>query len=126
MMGVSAKKENLIRRLLRERIEDDPSAAEFGQDASFAGKMPVTMLLGMPEATIVTCVESWAELKKQGIKNAEIAKRIAAFRRVPTDKKTVNAVIMQIVIAEHGHGGYLPVPHITYCIVEAQKVYGLK
>ena len=65
LMGVSGQKESLIRRLLRQRVSQDPTALAYGQGPKFADKMPTLMLMGTPEATIVTCVETWAKLKQK-------------------------------------------------------------
>lgn len=63
-------KVNLIRTLLRQRIAADPTAKAMGQTPALADEIPPEMLLGLPEATIVTCVESWAQLRRQGIPDA--------------------------------------------------------
>lgn len=78
LMGVSAQKEQLIRRLLKARVACDPSARARGHGPEFADSVNSLVLMGLPEATIVTCVESWAQLKAQGLTDPAIAQKIAA------------------------------------------------
>jgi len=119
---MSDQKESLVRRLLKQRITNDPAAAAHGQDAESADSMPVFILMGMAETTIVTCVESWMQLRKQGISDADAAQKIASFRGGASGT-TVEAVIRSRVQSEHGHSGYLPPDHIDWCIQEAKSVY---
>jgi len=125
LLGLSGQKESLIRRLLRNRISQDPSAASYGQSPDFADKMPTLMLMGTPEATIVTCVETWAKLKQSGQVEAAIANRIASLRHGPSHRASVEAVIRDRVQAEHGHSGFLPAEHVDWCIREAKITYGI-
>ena len=125
LMGVSSQKESLIRCLLRQRVSQDPSAAAYGQGPEFADKMPTLMLMGTPEATIVTCVESWAQLKGQGLSEPAIAQKIAAFRGGSSFGGGVVDVIRDRVLGEHGHSGFLPADHVDWCINEARGVYGV-
>ena len=125
LMGVSGQKESLVRRLLRQRVSQDPSAAAYGQGPEFADKMPTLMLMGTPEATIVTCVETWAKLKQSGQGEAAIASRIASFRGGSSQGGSVEAVIRSRVQAEHGHSGFLPAEHVDWCIREAKVTYGI-
>jgi hypothetical protein len=80
LMGVWAEKERLIRRLLKARVACDPSARAMGRGPEFADSVNSLMLMRLPEATIVTCVESWTQLKGQGLSEAAIAQKIASFR----------------------------------------------
>lgn len=123
LLGGSSDKERLIRRLLRARIEKDPSAKRFGQDAAFADSVPVGTLMGLPEATIVTCVETWARFKQQGLPEVEIARQVAAFRRKDSRGNDMEETIRIIVQEEHSQGGFLPADHIDYCIREARQSY---
>jgi hypothetical protein len=124
LLGVSEQKEALIRRLLKRRIANDPAAAAHGQTADFADTMPTLIIVGMAEATIVTCVESWGQLRGQGMSDADIARKIASFRGGASGT-TVEAVIRSRVQSEHGHSGYLPPDHIDWCIKEAKAAYGI-
>ena len=125
LMGVSSQKESLIRRLLRQRVSQDPSAAAYGQGPEFADKMPTLMLMETPEATIVTCVEMWAKLRQSGQSDTAIASRNASFRGGSSHGSSVEIVIRNRVQAEHGHSGFLPAEHIDWCIREAKVNYGI-
>jgi hypothetical protein len=125
LMGVSAEKERLIRRLLKARVARDPSARAMGQGPEFADSVNSLMLMGLPEATIVTCVESWAQLKGQGLSEAAIAQKIASFRGADSMGAGVEAVIRSRMLAKHGHGGFLPADHVDWCIKEARGAYGV-
>ena len=118
------RKVDLIRRLLRERISNDPSAAAFGQTAAFADGLSALELMAFPEATVVTCVETWAQGRAQRRSDADIARLIASFRGVPP-LESVEAVIRGCVQREHGHGGFLPGDHVERCITAAKSQYGI-
>lgn len=125
LMGVSAEKEQLIRRLLKARLARDPSGSKTGHGPAFADTVNSLVLMGLPEATIVTCVESWAQMKKQGLSDVVVAQRISAFRGGSQVGSGVADVIRARVLAEHGHSTFLPADHIDLCIQEARKVYRL-
>jgi hypothetical protein len=125
LFGVSAPKEDLMRRLLKARVARDPSARAFGQGPEFADSVNSFVLMGMPEATIVTCVESWAQLRNQGLNESAIAEKIAAFRGGTSLGGGVEEVIRARVLGEHGHGGFLPADHVDWCIKEARAFYGV-
>lgn len=125
LMGVSAEKEQLIRRLLKARVARDPSARTMGQGPEFADSINSMMLMGLPEATIVTCIESWAQLKAQGATEAAIARKIGAFRGGASSSGSVVDVIRTRVLGEHANSGFLPTDHIDWCIAEARSAYGV-
>lgn len=114
-----------MRRLLKARIERDPSARAMGQGPEVADKLNTLMLMGMPEATIVTCVETWAQLRKQGHSDSMIASKIASFRGGDSSGGNVEGVIRERIQAEHGHGTFLPVDHVDWCIEQARIEYGV-
>jgi hypothetical protein len=125
LMGVSAEKEQLMRRLLKARVARDPSARAMGQGPEFADSVNSLVLMGLPEATIVTCVESWAQLRGQGLSEPAIAQKIAAFRGGSSFGGGVVDVIRARVLGEHGHSGFLPADHVDWCIKEARAAYGV-
>lgn len=73
-------KDKLIKNLVKERIGSDPMAASMGFDKNMVDSLTDIQLAGLPEATIVTIVETWAILSKKGIPDAEILERIEAHR----------------------------------------------
>lgn len=125
LMGVSAKKENLMRRLLKERIKSDSSASSHGQGPEYADSVSTMMLIGLPEATIVTCVETWANFNRQGRSEQEAAAAIAQHRRVSSASGGVVEVIQRIMKSEHGHSGFMTPEHVDYCIRESRREFGV-
>jgi hypothetical protein len=121
----SGDKESLIRRLLERRIAQDPNAARFGQTPAFAHRIDALQLMGMPEATIVTCVETWATLSRQGVLEDEIARRIAEHRAAHYTGGGVQPLIHRLMQTEHSDAWYLPAAHIDWCIREARTAYGV-
>lgn len=81
--------------------------------------------MGLPEATIVASVETWATAANQGISEDEIARRIADFRGVPYTGGGVLATIRTLIQTEHGNARHLPDTHIEWCIREARGAYGI-
>lgn len=121
----SGSKEDLVRRLLKRRIAEDPNAHALGQTPAFADRLDTFQLMGLPEATIVTCIETWATGSKQGLSEDEIARRIAEFRGAPYSGGGVRAVIRVLMQTEHGNSWYLPTEHVEWCIREARAAYGI-
>ncbi len=73
---INAKKIELIKTLAKKRVQNDPIASMLGD----INELPETILMSLPEATIVTIVETWAILKAQGVPEEDILKRIEAHR----------------------------------------------
>ncbi len=120
-----ASKDDLIRRLLKRRIAEDPNARALGQTPDFADGIDTFQLMGLPEGTIVTCVETWATAAKQGVSEDDIARRIADYRGAPYASGGVEALIRTLVQGEHGNASYLPSTHVEWCIREARTAYGI-
>lgn len=125
LVGGSGDKESLIRRLLKRRIAQDPNAHALGQTPAVADDLGTQQLMGLPEATIVTCVETWAVLSREGLSQDEIARRIAQHRGTRYPGDGVEALIRICVDAEHGNALYLPSAHVEWCIREARTAYGI-
>lgn len=68
---VSSDKIELIRNLVRRRVQNDPIASMLGNINS----LTESMLIGLPEATIVTIVETYWKMKNQGLSDKEIHER---------------------------------------------------
>jgi len=124
-LGRTDDKESLIRRLLKRRIAEDPNAKALGQTTAFADRIELFQLMGLPEATIVTCVETWATLARQGVGEDEIARRIAAHRGAPYPGGGIQNLIRALVQTEHANALYMPATHVEWCIREARGAYGV-
>lgn len=74
---VSSDKIELIRNLVRRRVQNDPIASMLGNINS----LTESMLIGLPEATIVTIVETYWKMKNQGLSDKEIHERDTIRKR---------------------------------------------
>jgi hypothetical protein len=90
--SANSDKIKIIKGLVRERVQNDPIASKLGD----IDGLSETMLMGLPEATIVTIVETWAILRKQGVGEEEILKRIEAHRASFGDYAVNSAKLYQI------------------------------
>ena len=73
-------KEDLIRSLVKKRVSNDPMASRMGFDARMVDSLDAIQLISTPEGSIVTIVETYALLKKQGASDRQIFDRIEAHR----------------------------------------------
>lgn len=78
--GGTFDKWGLIKDLVRLRLSSDPHSATAGFDPRMVESLSDFELLGLPEATIVTIVETWAIGTLAGIPDAEIFARIEDYR----------------------------------------------
>lgn len=116
-------KETLIRRLLKRRMKIDPTTAVLGPP-SVADTLPALVLLGTPEATIVTCVETWAQFLEEGASEAHAVVAICSHRGIPRTK-TVPDAIRHAVTTEHEMTSGAQRDHTEWCLEEAMKAYGV-
>lgn len=138
-------KEALIRRLLKHRIDSDPNARALGQAQAIADGLDAFQLLALPEATIVTCVETWAVLARRGCGEDEVVRRIGEFRGLPLSgdprvaafimggfdaalghvptPRGVEALIRSLMSIEHSNSAKLTDAHVDWCIREARAAY---
>lgn len=121
---VPKEKELLIRRLLQHRPQHSESRDATSSDRA-TNDISTFILMGLPEATIVTCVESWAELRRQGVPEKGIVDRLAALRKAPSLPYPIDHWIKKLVLAEHGLELFVLNTHFDWCIQEAKKFYGL-
>jgi len=123
--GVRPDKIELIRNLTKKRVENDPIASMLGDIDS----LPETMLMGLPEATIVTIVETWAILRKQGMGEEEILRRIEDYRASFGDygdlpkPLTLQNYIKYRLGLEHAHGAPISEEFIDYAIEAAKQTF---
>lgn len=78
--GGRLSKEYLIRSLVKKRVSDDPTASRMGFDARMVDSLDAVQLISTPEGSIVTIVETYALMKKQGASDQQIFDRIEAHR----------------------------------------------
>ena len=77
-------KTDLVRDLFKQRMREDPLVSAFAIASGFEERtvdsLEFEQLAGLPECTIVTNVETYAMLKKQGVRDEDIFVRIEAHR----------------------------------------------
>ena len=122
---MSSEKEALIRHLLKEGIRTNREYyAAFTPEV--ADTMSSVQLLGTAQATIVTCVESWAKGRSLGFDDAAIAIKITKFRNI-ISRDSVDAAIDNILLGERGMPEYFELcNHFAYCKQEAKRFYGIE
>jgi len=80
MFGGRGTKLGLIKEMTKFRIQNDPGAKPLGVSTSAVDRMPEAQIMGLPEATIATIVETYTRLKKQGSQDGDIFDLIEAHR----------------------------------------------
>ena len=78
--GGRPSKEDLIRSLITKRVSNDPMASLAGFDARMVDSLGALELISTPEGSIVTIVETYANMKKQGASDQQIFDGIEAHR----------------------------------------------
>jgi len=119
------RKIELIKTLAKKRVQDDPIASMLGD----IDKLSKTMFMSLPEATIVTIVETWAILKRQGFGEEDVLKRIEAHRAsfgdygdLPKPLKLENYIKYRLEL-EHDHDALISEEFIDYAIEVAKQQF---
>ena len=100
------KKIAFIKSLVKKRIQNDSVMSMIGNIDALSD----TMLMGLPEATIVTIVETYFQLKKQGRSDTESLNEIESHRAsfgdsgILPSELTLSNYIKYRVGLEHSHG----------------------
>ena len=128
-----AKKMKLIRSLLKKRIYSDPYLKQryINEDVPRIEDIPETALIGLPEGTIVTIVETyWMKKKSSSLSDKEILEGFERLRknvfprsgRMPSPLTLSNHIKYRLKI-EHSEGHPLSDKFIDEAIEEANKAY---
>ena len=129
------KKLNLIRQLVKRRIENDPVLKEkyAGKGAPKVDDIPEMVLMGLPEGTIVSIVETYWMMKfKASSSDKEILELIELHRstQVPNPEGTtmpspltVSNYIKYRLHIEHSHGVPISNEFVDECIKKAYEAY---
>jgi hypothetical protein len=121
--GDSPRKNDLIRRLAKQRVREDPMMASMGINETtidFLGRLEYA---GLPENVIVSIIETYARLKKRGVPDREILGRIEKRRSSISSGKMPQPLNLETYIQyrlelEHSHG----VPISASFVAEAVRV----
>ena len=106
--GGHPSKEDLIRSLVTKRVSNDPMASLAGFDADMVDSLNALQLISTPEGSIVTIVETYATMKKQGASDQQIFDGIEAHRstigtRTMPSSPTLESYTQYRIEVECGH-----------------------
>ena len=127
--GDKPSKIELIKNLAKERIRTDPLAERMGFSESMIDSLGAMQLMGIPEAAIVTIVETYALSLKSGAPEEAILNHIENHRSqlgagtLPVPLNLVNYIKYRIAI-EHAHGVSISEQFISKAISIAREQYG--
>lgn len=126
LFGKGMSKEELIKNLVRKRVQNDPIAKMLGE----VDELSELELLGLPEATIVTIVETYCMTKRQtNLHDEEIFEAIEAHRSMLGDSGkmpsplTLSSYIKYRLGLEHSHGAPISNKFVDEAIEEAKKFF---
>jgi hypothetical protein len=128
---------DLIRDLIKDRLREDPTAAAMGATPEMVDQQPDEVLIGTPEATIVTIIEAYHALQNSGASLAETfiaierhrnqlipgEMPISALSKSGTGMRCLHIYINYRVQLEHRDGPELSVKNIIHALFEATKFY---
>ena len=127
--GGKPSKNELIKNLAKERIRTDPLAESMGFSESMIDSLGAMQLMGIPEAAIVTIVETYALSLKSGAPEEAILNHIENHRSqlgvgpMPVPLNLVTYIKYRIAI-EHAHGAPISEQFISKAISIAREQYG--
>jgi hypothetical protein len=124
-------KNSLIKNLVRLRLRNDPTVAAMGIREDMTDSLSAFQLAGLPEGTLVTIVETWSILHKQGAEDDEIFSRIEEHRsrmfprgQMSTPLNLMNYIKYRIEL-EHSDGVPINEQFIDMAVDLTRKVYGV-
>ena len=117
-----------IRAFVKKRVIQDPRAIVYGLSPAMVEQLPPEVLLGLPEGTLVTIVETFAALKSQGVPDSEALQRIERHRSMIGSGAmpaplSLESYIEYRVSLEHSNAEPLLEEHIADCILMARTLY---
>ncbi len=127
--GGKPSKNDMIKNLAKERIRTDPLAESMGFSESMIDSLGTTELMGIPEAAIVTIIETYALSLKSGAPEEAILNHIENHRSqlgtgsmpVPLNLETYIKYRIEI---EHDHGAPISEQFISKAISFTREQYG--
>jgi len=127
------KKLSLIRQLIKIRVQNDPLLKKKyeGKNVPEVYDFPEIVIMGLPEATIVTIVESYWMMKDMTTKSdKEILEAIERHRKTLFPESgpmpsllTLSNYIKYRLNLEHSHGVPISSEFIDECIKKANEAY---
>ena len=122
-------KESLIRGLAKQRLVGNAEAEAFGATPAAIDMLPLEMLAGLPEATIVSIVEAWSQGRSQQIPDGATFQFIEAHRSMAAEGEmpsspTLGSYVKYRVNLEYAEVAPVSPAHIEHCIRVATKFFG--
>ena len=126
--GPKRTKFDLIRDLIKTRLREDPIARAMGATPEMVDQQPDEVLIGTPEGTVVTILETYHSLRDRGASFAEALIAIERHRnqfisgRMPITTSLSTYIIYRVQL-EHADGPKRPTGAISRAIIEGTKFY---
>lgn len=119
-------KQDLIRTLVKKRLTGDALAEAVGATPEAIDELPPEMIMGLPEATIVSIVEAWTQGRSQQIPEEKIFQFIEAHRSMGPQGKlhaspTLSSYVRYRIDLECGHA-HPPFPQRTSSTVFVRHI----
>lgn len=119
----------LIRAFAKKRVMQDPLAKLAGFHPSMVDELPPHVLIGLPEATLLTIVESFAILVQE--EGASPQQALAAIERhrsieisgVAHPPAMLEEYVVYRVALEHQDGPSIQREHVADCVLMARTLY---
>lgn len=117
-----------IRAFAKKRVIQDPIAIDQGFSPAMIEQLADETLIGLPEGTLVTIVETFATLKSQGISDKEALERIESHRSMigaaaMPDPLSLESYISYRLSLEYADSGPISDQHISECLLMARTLY---
>lgn len=126
--GGKSSKEELIKELAKERIKTDPLAESMGFSEDMIDSLGTMELMGIPEAAIVTIIETYALSLNSGAPEDATLNHIENQRSqlgsgpMPVPLNLESYIKYRIKI-EHSHGAPISEEFINKAIATARNQY---
>lgn len=125
----SPNREEFIRCLVKKRIREDSLAESLGYNESMVDSLGTMEIMGIPEAAVVTIVETYAKSLKVGTPEEAILYQIENHRSqigsgaLPNPLNLESYIKYRIKI-EHGRNFPISENCISYAIAISREYYG--
>ncbi len=129
MFSRPPSKIDLIRGLLKARLESDTMAKMAGVTPDLVDQQSNEDVLGAPEASILTIVESYVQLSRLGFPESEILRRIEKHRSmigadIMPSPLTLRSYIRYRVSLEYAHTATVSDASLDSSIRAAREYFG--
>jgi hypothetical protein len=128
LFGQRPTKIDLIRTLLKSRLRSDSMAQLAEVSPDIVDAQPDAAIIGTPEGTIATIVETYTTMRRQGVPDAQILEFIEEHRSMigadtMPSPLTLRSYIRYRVSFEYSASAPVSDDSIDYSIQEARKFF---